>query len=246
MAPGIGSGRLKKQNGHAPRSKKGGNEDACGKPSRRTPAVTLTVDILLETLERMYPQACIELVYHDPLELLVATILSAQSTDRQVNIVTAELFQRYRTARDYACADPRKFEKQIHSTGFFRAKTRMILGAAKMLVNRFNGEVPSSIDELVQLPGVARKTANVVLWGAFGKNEGVAVDTHVKRVTWRLGLTGSDDPVKIEQHLMRFLPRDKWGRTTELLIFLGRRTCKAANPDCPGCLLNKACPSSCV
>jgi endonuclease-3 len=137
-------------------------------------------------------------------------------------------------------------EKIIKSCGFFRAKTKSIQAAARMLVERFGGEVPSSMEDLVQLPGVARKTANVVLWGAFRKNEGVAVDTHVKRVSARLGLTSCEDPVKIEQDLMAYLPKDKWGRATELLIFLGRRICKAAKPDCARCMLNKHCPSSCV
>jgi endonuclease-3 len=201
---------------------------------------------LLDTLERMYPDARIELDYSGPLELLVATILSAQSTDKRVNIVTSELFKKYRTAADFAAADPAVFEGEIRSTGFFRAKTRSVLGAARMLVDKFHGEVPATMEELVLLPGVARKTANVVLWGAFRKNEGVAVDTHVKRVSARLGLTSREDPEKIEQDLMAFLPREKWGRATELLIFLGRRTCKAAKPDCAHCQLNRECPSSCV
>jgi endonuclease-3 len=215
---------------------------------RRTPPgkAKLGPRMLLDALEEMFPGARIELDFSGPLELMVATILSAQSTDKRVNIVTSELFRKYRTAADYAAADPAVFEGEIRSTGFFRAKTRMVLGAAKMLVDRFNGEVPSTMEELVQLPGVARKTANVVLWGAFHKNEGVAVDTHVKRVASRLGLTSCEDPVKIEQDLMAFLPREKWGRATELLIFLGRRTCKAAKLDCAHCLLNKECPSSCV
>ena len=201
---------------------------------------------LLDILGKMFPDAKIELCFQNPLELLVATVLSAQSSDRQVNIVTAELFRKYRTAADYAAADPAVFEQQIHSTGFFRAKTKSVLAAARMLVQDFGGEVPSTMDELVELPGVARKTANVVLWGAFRKNEGVAVDTHVKRVSARLGLTSFQDPVKIEQDLMVFFPREKWGRATELLIFLGRRICKAARPDCAHCMLNKDCPSSCV
>jgi endonuclease-3 len=215
---------------------------------RRTSSgkATIAPKLLLATLEKMFPGAKIELCFQNPLELLVATILSAQSTDRQVNIVTAELFRKYKTAADYAAADPMVFEKQIHSTGFFRAKTKSVLGAARMLVEEFGGAVPSTMEELVRLPGVARKTANVVLWGAFQRNEGVAVDTHVKRVSARLGLTTFEDPVKIEQDLMAFLPREIWGRATELLIFLGRRICKAAKPDCARCMLNKDCPSSCV
>lgn len=206
----------------------------------------LSPEMLLGTLENMFPDARIELDFSGPLELLVATILSAQSTDKRVNIVTRDLFKKYRTAAQFAAADPSVFEGEIRSTGFFRAKTRMVLGAARMLVDRFGGAVPATMEELIQLPGVARKTANVVLWGAFHQNEGVAVDTHVKRVAGRLGLTAAEDPVKIEQDLMAFLPREKWGRATELLIFLGRRMCKAARPDCAHCLLNGACPSSCV
>ena len=216
-------------------------------PRRTSPKKEkLAPQVLLDTLEKMYPNARIELDFSGPLQLLVATILSAQSTDKRVNIVTGELFKKYRTAADFAAADPAVFESEIRSTGFFRAKTKSILAAARMLMERFGGEVPSSMEDLVQLPGVARKTANVVLWGAFGKNEGVAVDTHVKRVSGRLGLTSCGEPVKIEQDLMAFLPREKWGRATELLIFLGRRTCRARRPDCPGCMLNRACPSSCV
>jgi endonuclease-3 len=215
---------------------------AARRAGRERPAA----EMLLGLLERMFPDARIELEFQNPLELLVATILSAQSTDKTVNKVTVELFKKYRTAADYAAADPAVFEREIHSTGFFRAKTRSVLSAARMLVERFGGQVPSTMEDLVQLPGVARKTANVVLWGAFRKNEGVAVDTHVRRVAGRLGLASCDDPVKIEQDLMAYLPRDSWGRATELLIFLGRRTCRAARPDCAGCMLNKACPSSCV
>lgn len=206
----------------------------------------LTAPALLEALERMHPEARIELRYSTPLELLVATILSAQSTDRRVNEVTEALFKKYRTAADYAGANPEAFEKEIRSTGFYRAKTRLVLGAAKKLVEDFGGEVPGTMEELTSLPGVARKTANIVLAGAFGTSEGMAVDTHVRRVAARLGLTANRDPVKIEKDLMAFFPREKWARATELLVFLGRYTCRARRPDCGRCLLSRDCPSSTV
>lgn len=227
-----------------PVSKPGAVGAVTWKPVRRATSPVPRPGELLEALERIFPHARIELVFRDALQLLVATILSAQSTDKRVNMVTPELFRKYPAACDYANAVPGQFEREIHSTGFYRAKTRSILGAARMLVERFGGEVPCTMDELVQLPGVARKTANVVLWGAFGKNEGVAVDTHVIRVSQRLGLTRCAEPEKIEQDLMRLLPREKWGRATELLIFLGRYMCKAGIPDCPACGLHQVCPSS--
>jgi endonuclease III len=206
----------------------------------------MTAGGLLGKLEKMHPGARTELQFSGPLELLVATILSAQSTDRQVNLVTKELFRKYRTAADYANALVEDFENDIRSTGFFHAKTRLVQGAARMLVERFGGEVPRTMDELTQLPGVARKTANIVLSGAFGIVEGMAVDTHVGRVSQRLGLSGCADPVKIEQDLLRFFPRDRWARATSLLVFHGRYLCKAKKPECERCLLNIECPSSCL
>jgi endonuclease-3 len=161
-------------------------------------------------------------------------------------MVTLGLFKKYRTAADYAAADPAVFGQDIKSTGFFNAKAKSILGMAKMLVERFGGEVPKTMADLIQLPGVARKSANVVLSGAFGISEGMAVDTHVKRVSGRLGLTKDEDPVKIEQDLLKFIPKEKWSRAADLLIFLGRYTCLAKKPDCPRCLLNDRCPSSTV
>lgn len=206
----------------------------------------MTAEGLLGKLERMHPHARTELDSSNALELLVATILSAQSTDRQVNLVTKALFRKYRTAADYANADSGDFENDIRSTGFFHAKTRLVQGAARMLVERFNGEVPRTMEELLQLPGVARKTANIVLTGAFGIVEGMAVDTHVGRVSQRLRLSSCTDPVKIEQDLLRFFPRDSWARATSLLVFHGRYLCKAKKPGCDRCLLNRECPSSCV
>jgi endonuclease-3 len=201
---------------------------------------------LLLKLERMHPDARTELEHANPLELLVATILSAQSTDRQVNKVTHELFVKYRTAADYADAKAEDFERDIRSTGFFHAKTRLVQGAARMLVERFQGELPRTMEELTRLPGVGRKTANIVLSGAFGIDVGMAVDTHVGRVSQRLCLSSCNDPAKIEQELMRFFPREKWARATCLLVFHGRYVCKAKKPECELCLLNKECPSSCV
>jgi len=194
----------------------------------------------------MHPDARTELEHSNPLELLVATMLSAQSTDKQVNKVTKELFRKYRTAAEYADAKVEDFERDIRSTGFFHAKTRLVQGAARMLSEKFGGEVPRTMEELTELPGVARKTANIVLSGAFGIMEGMAVDTHVGRVSQRLCLSSCKDPVKIEQDLLRFFPRKKWHRATCLLVFHGRYVCKAKKPECSRCLLNRDCPSSCV
>lgn len=214
-----------------------------GRSPRKTP---ISPDALLRRLERMHPGARTELDHSSPLELLVATILSAQSTDRQVNSVTRELFRKYRTAAEYANAKVEDFEQDIRSTGFFHAKARLVLGAARMLVERFGGEVPRTMEELTQLPGVARKTANIVLTGGFGIVEGMAVDTHVGRVSQRLGLSACKDPVKIEQDLLLFFPKERWARATALLVFHGRYVCKARRPECDRCLLKKDCPSSCV
>jgi endonuclease-3 len=214
-----------------------------GRPKKKD---AITADALLGKLEKMHPDARTELDFGNPLELLVATILSAQSTDRQVNAVTKELFRKYRTAAEYANAGVEEFERAIRSTGFFHAKTRLVLGAARMLVERFNGEVPRTMEELTELPGVARKTANIVLTGGFGIVEGMAVDTHVGRVSQRLGLSKCTDPVKIEQDLLKFFPRERWARATSLLVFHGRYLCKAKKPECERCLLNKECPSSCA
>jgi len=214
-----------------------------GRPARNA---AFTPVSLLGQLEKMYPGARTELCFSNPLELLVATIMSARSTDRQVNSVTRELFKKYRTAADYAGAPVEEFERDIRSTGFFHAKTRLIQGAGRMLLEKFHGEVPRTMDELTSLPGVARKTGNIVLTAGFGIVDGMAVDTHVARVSQRLGLTRCKDPVKIEQDLLRFFPKHRWARATVFLVFLGRYTCKAKSPDCPKCLLNKQCPSSCV
>ena len=195
-------------------------------------------------LKAEYPDARTELDWSNPLELLVATILSAQTTDVQVNRVTESLFAKYRTAEDYADSNPEELEEDIRPTGFYRNKARSLRGMANALVEEHGGEVPSTMSELVALPGVGRKTANVVLGNAFGINEGIVVDTHVRRVSDRLGLTEGSDPAKIEQELMRLVPEEDWTIFSHLLILHGRRTCKARKPDCPNCILNDICPSA--
>jgi endonuclease-3 len=195
-------------------------------------------------LKAEYPDARTELDWSNPLELLVATILSAQTTDVQVNRVTESLFSKYRTAEDYADSTPDELEEDIRPTGFYRNKARSLRGMASALVEEHGGEVPRTMSELVALPGVGRKTANVVLGNAFGTNEGIVVDTHVRRVSGRLGLTESSDPAKIEQELMRVVPEEDRTIFSHLLILHGRRTCKARKPDCPNCILNDICPSA--
>ena len=195
-------------------------------------------------LKDEYPDADTELDWKNPLELLVATMLSAQTTDVQVNKVTKTLFTKYRTAEDYADSDPEELEEDIRPTGFYRNKARALRGMAGALVEEHGGEVPRTMRELVALPGVGRKTANVVLGNAFGVDEGIVVDTHVRRVAGRLGLTEEQDPTKIEQDLMQVVPREDWTVFSHLLILHGRRTCKARKPDCPNCELNDICPSA--
>lgn len=192
-------------------------------------------------LRRLYPEAHCELDFRSPLELIVATILSAQCTDKRVNVITKTLFQRYKTAKDYAAADPVELEGVIRSAGFFRAKARSIQEMARMLLSDFGGKVPQEMDQLLRLRGVARKTANVVLGTAFGKAEGIVVDTHMKRVAYRLGLTDHDDAVKVERDLMAAVPRKDWIFFGHAMVWHGRRLCKAAVPDCPACLLVTFC-----
>jgi endonuclease-3 len=199
---------------------------------------------IVARLKSEYPDATTELDWSNPLELLVATILSAQTTDVQVNRVTQSLFAKYRTARDYADAAPEELEEDIRPTGFYRNKARSLRGMAAALLEDHGGEVPRTMRELVALPGVGRKTANVVLGNAFGIDEGIVVDTHVRRVSGRLGLTYNRDPVKVEQDLMRVVPGEDWTVFSHLLILHGRRTCKARRPDCPDCVLNDICPSA--
>jgi endonuclease-3 len=201
---------------------------------------------IIALLKREYPDATCALQHQNALELVVATILSAQCTDARVNMVTPHLFAKYRTAADYAAADPRVLEKEIQSTGFFRNKTKSIIGMAQALVERHGGEVPQTMEELTALPGVGRKTANVILGTWFRKNEGVVVDTHVHRLTRLLKLVRHDDPVKIEQELMELVPRDDWTWFSHTLIQHGRRVCIARRPKCAECVLNRLCPSSLV
>jgi len=195
-------------------------------------------------LERAYPDATCALHHGNALELLVATILSAQCTDARVNKVTPALFAKYRSAADYASADPKALEREIQSTGFFRNKTKSIIGMAQGLVERHGGAVPDTMEALVALPGVGRKTANVILGTWFGKNDGVVVDTHVQRIARLLKLTRHDDPVKIERDLMALVPRPKWSVFSHMLILHGRTVCIARRPRCEVCVLSDLCPSS--
>jgi endonuclease-3 len=197
---------------------------------------------VITRLKNEYPDAKTELNWENPLELLVATMLSAQTTDVRVNMVTERLFEKYRTAADYAGADPAQLEEDIRPTGFYRNKARSLRGMARALLERHGGEVPRTMAGLVALPGVGRKTANVVLGNAFGVDEGVVVDTHVRRVSGRLGLTKERDPEKIERDLIRVVPEGERTLFSHLLIFHGRRVCKALKPDCPGCVLSDVCP----
>ncbi len=201
---------------------------------------------IIARLKREYPDATCALHHSNALELVVATILSAQCTDARVNLVTPHLFAKYRTAADYAAVDPRVLEKEIQSTGFFRNKTKSIIGMAQALVERHGGEVPQTMEELTALPGVGRKTANVILGTWFKKNEGIVVDTHVHRLTRLLGLTRQDDPVKIEHELMEIVPRDDWTWFSHTLILHGRAVCIARRPKCAECVINRLCPSSLV
>ncbi len=197
-------------------------------------------------LRKAHPDAHCELDHETPLQLLMATILSAQCTDKRVNMVTPLLFRTFPTAAGLADAEPEKLEEIIKSTGFFRNKTKSLIGLGKALVARHNGEVPDTMAELVQLPGVGRKTANVILGNAFRKNEGVVVDTHVGRLSLRLGLSKETDPVRLEQELMPLFPREDWAMLAHVLIFHGRRVCDARAPKCDICVLSEICPSSTV
>ena len=200
-------------------------------------------DKINSLLKKKYPSPRIALKFTDPLESLVATILSAQCTDARVNIVTPSLFKKYKSIKDYATADIKEFENDIRSTGFYHNKAKNIIAAANKILKDFGGKVPDTMEELIQLPGVARKTANVVLYNAFGKNEGIAVDTHVIRVSQSLGLTKNSDPVKIERNLMELLDRKEWGPFSLRLIRHGRETCVAKKPKCLICVLQNVCPS---
>ena len=199
---------------------------------------------IVSRLQAAYPDAKCSLDFGNAYELLVATILSAQCTDERVNMVTPALFRRYPTPEDLAAARPDELEEMIRSTGFFRNKAKSLLGMATAVSEEHGGQVPADFDAMVKLPGVGRKTANVVVGNAFGMNEGIAVDTHVRRVSGRLGLTRQTDPVKIEPDLMKLVPREQWTDISHLLIYHGRAICRAPKPLCEDCMLNDICPSS--
>src|SRR5579863_6834347 len=220
----------------APKSRKsrGGSEDPTN-PKR--------VAAILQKLDEAYPDANCELKHENPFQLLISTILSAQCTDVRVNEVTKTLYQKYKTPKDFAYADPKELEQEIRPTGFFRNKTKSIMGASKGIIENFHGEVPKTMDEILTLPGVARKTGNVVLGSGFGIASGVVVDTHVMRLSRRLDLTKHEDPKKIEQDLMRVIPKEKWITFSHQLIWHGRRVCIARKPRCIDCNLEALCYS---
>jgi endonuclease-3 len=198
---------------------------------------------IIERLAEAHPDAAIALRFSNDLELLVAVLLSAQTTDVNVNRVTEKLFRKYRTPEDYLAVPQEELERDIRPTGFFRQKTKALRGTMQMLLEEYDGEVPARLDDLLRLPGVARKTANVVV-GERGQAEGIVVDTHVRRLSQRLGLTRQDDPVKIERDLKRLVPKRDWNRFPHLLIWHGRRVCHARRPRCEDCVVNDRCPSS--
>lgn len=212
-------------------------------PETITPDEIQRANTIVARLRQIYPDAKCSLNFTNPLELLVATILSAQCTDERVNIVTATLFQKYRTAADFANAPIEELEQDIKSTGFYRNKAKNVQGMARLLVAEYGGQVPNTMDDLLRLPGVARKTANVVLGNAFGIIQGVVVDTHVGRISRRLSLSGEEDPVKVERNLMARIAPPDWLDYSHLLIFHGRAVCKAPTPLCAGCVLLDLCPT---
>lgn len=246
MATGKGSGKTTRRGGHdAPAD--GTRRRQASKKHRPSSPTGVTRPTVLEGVRRLseaYPDAHIMLEYADPWQLLVATILSAQSTDKGVNKVTGALFEKYRAIDDYASADPAEFEQDIRATGFFRNKTKSVLGSARRILADFGGTVPDTMEDLITLPGVARKTANIVLSNAFGKVEGIAVDTHVFRLAHRLGWSRENDPNKVEADLMRLIPREDWYAINYMLIDHGRAVCNAQRPKCDACALADICPSA--
>ncbi len=212
-------------------------------PRESAAAKSARIAGIVEALRRTYPGAYCELDHSNPLELLIATILSAQCTDKQVNLVTADLFRKYRSAQDYAQAPLAELEQDVRRIGLYRNKAKNIQATCRALLERHGGEVPRTMDELTAFAGVGRKTANVVLGNAFGINVGVVVDTHVGRLSQRLGFTRESDPVKVEQALMKQVPQDDWAQFSHWLIWHGRRRCGARKPDCAGCELRERCPS---
>jgi len=198
---------------------------------------------IVRRLKKEYPDSRVALNYSNPLELLVATVLSAQATDATINRITPALFRKYRCAADYARADQPVFEREIRSSGFFRNKARSIIAAGRRIEEAYGGKVPQTMADLLTLPGVARKTANIVLYNAFGVTVGIAVDTHVRRLSQRLGLSSETDPEKIERDLLGLLPREEWGPLNALLIDHGRKVCRAKKPFCAACVLRDGCPT---
>ena len=199
---------------------------------------------IIRILRKEYPEARTSLSFATPLQILVATILAAQATDQRVNMITPGLFKKYPTAADFARAERAELEQEIRSTGFFRNKAKNIMGAAKKIVDDFGGEVPDTMEELITLPGVARKTANIVLSSGYHKAEGIAVDTHVRRLAGRLGLSKEHDPNKIERDLLEIVPRRHWLDFNFMLVNHGRKTCQARKPECPECVVQHLCPSA--
>ncbi len=217
------------------------------KPATKTSGAVKTdpkrVAAILNGLDEAYPNAICELNHENAFQLLIATILSAQCTDARVNQVTATLFKKYPTPEAFAYANPSELERDIRPTGFFRNKTKSIMGASKALIERFGGQVPRTMEEMLTIPGAARKTSNVVLGTAYGIASGVVVDTHVQRLSNRLDLSHNEDPKKIEQDLMKILPQDRWIKFSHQLIWHGRRVCHARNPKCAECNLERLCAS---
>jgi endonuclease-3 len=201
-------------------------------------------DQILSLLEKNYQNVKCALNFSNPLEMLVSTILSAQCTDERVNKITPALFKKYRTPEDYVKAKPEELQKDIRSAGFYKNKAKSIQGACKVMIQKFHGKIPKTMAEITTLPGIARKSANVILFNSYHVIEGIAVDTHVKRLSRRWGLSSHDNPEKIEKDLMRLIPKKEWGHSTYLIIEHGRRVCKSQKPDCPKCFLNKICPSA--
>jgi len=204
------------------------------------------VNQVIKLLEKQYPNAKTALNWSNPLELLVATMLSAQTTDVTVNSVTKTLFKKYLTAKDYAEADLKELEAAIHSTGYYHNKAKNLKECTKLLVEKFDGKVPKTMEELTELPGIVRKTANIILYNAYGITAGIAVDTHVMRLSQKIGLTQQKYQDKIEKDLMHITPKDKWMPLTDLLIFHGRQVCNAKKPRCEICVLNEICPSALI
>jgi len=221
---------------HAKRTAKRSSASAKGTDPER-------LVVILAKLDQAYPNATCELKHDNAFQLLISTILSAQCTDVRVNQVTQELYKKYRTPEDFAYANPSELENQIRPTGFFRNKTKSIIGASKGIIDKFAGQVPHTMEEILTLPGVARKTGNVVLGTAYGIASGIVVDTHVQRLSNRLDLTRNEDPKKIEQDLMAVIPQDRWIQLSHQLIWHGRRVCFARKPNCAACNLEKLCYS---